>query len=71
MPLETQHIIVRPDEMYEVDIAGYITHDRVNADTYHTHGLVSPADVVLIDVQHVHVLHESKAERADKKRKQG
>jgi hypothetical protein len=69
MPLETQHIIVRPDEMYEVDIAGCITNDRVNADTYHSHGLVFPADVLLIDVQQVHVLHESKAERADKKRK--
>jgi hypothetical protein len=65
MPPKTKHIVIHPDEMDEIDIMGYSASSRINADPRHGHGLISPHDVVLADIQTVHVPQESKPKRAD------
>jgi hypothetical protein len=43
--------------MDEIDIAGYSTRNTgINADTRHSHRIVLQLDMVLADIQTVHVL---------------
>jgi hypothetical protein len=41
MPPKTEHIIIRPNGMDEIDIVEYIANRGINADARHPHGVIS------------------------------
>jgi hypothetical protein len=64
-PPKTEHIVILPHEMDEIDVAGYLARTRLNADTSHDHGIISWLDVVLTDINGTHVLQDCKTKRPD------